>query len=176
MEFFILALVGRIGLKSLYELRQNAGLEPGAIRSAMKTLESLRLVSRTVPGKRRRRELALTADGSDVLERSWQQCLRDYPDPEAVLRAAFVAWVMGSPAAAAAYLNHMGQSRRERAQQMKHEEEYLNRSKPEPLSGYAWMRASHEVHRRGAESEAFLLMSGFIEERFTPDASQDQGN
>jgi hypothetical protein len=38
------------------------------------------------------------------------------------------------------------------------------------------MWISHEVHRRRAESEAFLSMSGFIEERFKQDASQDEGN
>ncbi|MGO8760050.1 MAG: hypothetical protein ACLQG3_18195 [Terracidiphilus sp.] len=170
MEFFILALVGRVGLRSLYELRQQAGLEPGGIRSAMGTLETGKLISRTDPGKRRRRDLTLTSAGSALLEQSWQRCLREYPDADAVLRAAFVALGMGSPAAAATYLNHMSQSRRERAQQMKYEEERLKRSNPGPLSSYAWMRISHEVHRRGAESEAFLSMSRFIEERFNNDA------
>jgi len=176
MEFFILALVGRVGLKSLYELRQQAGLEPGGIRSAMKTLETRELISRTDPGKRRRRDLTLTSAGSALLERSWPDCLREYPDSDAALRAAFVAWVMGSPVAAGLYLNDIGKSRREKAQQMKYEEEHLKRSQTGPLSSYAWMRISHEVHRRGAESEAFLAMSGFIEERFKPDASQDEGS
>jgi DNA-binding MarR family transcriptional regulator len=166
MEFFILALIGRVGLKSLYELRQQAGLEPGGIRSAMKTLENAELISRTAPGKRRRRDLTLTSTGRAVLEGSWPGCLREYPDADAVLRAAFVAWVMGSPGAAAAYLNHVGRSRREKMQQMKYDEEHLKRSQTGPLSSYAWMRISHEVHRRGAESEAFLSMSGSIAERF----------
>ena len=167
MEFFILSLIGRAGLKSLYELRQRAGLEPGGIRSAMKTLENEELISRTDPGKRRRRELALTAAGSAVLEHRWPDCLREYPDADAILRSAFVAWVMGNPAAAAGYLNQVGQSRREKTDQMKHEEEHLKRSQTGPLSSYAWMRISHEVHRRGAEGEAFLSMGGFIEERFS---------
>ena len=170
MEFFILALVGRIGLKSLYELRQQAGLEPGGIRSAMKTLETGKLISRTDPGKRRRRDLTVTSAGDALLEHSWESCLRDYSDADAVLRAAFVAWMIGEPAAAAEYLNRIGQSRLQRAQEMKYEEEHLKRSKTGPLSSYAWMRISHEVHRRGAESEAFLSMSGFIEEQFSNDA------
>jgi DNA-binding MarR family transcriptional regulator len=170
MEYFVLALIGRIGLKSLYELRQQAGLEPGGIRSAMKTLETGKLISRTDPGKRRRRELTVTSAGNAIIERSWQGCLRDYSDADAVLRAALVAWIMGSPVAAASYLNHIGESRWERAQQMKQEEEHLKRSQSGPLSSYAWMRISHEVHRRGTESEAFLSMSGFIEEHFSNDA------
>jgi DNA-binding MarR family transcriptional regulator len=167
MEFFILALVEKVGLKSLYELRQHAGLEPGGIRSAMKTLEDAKLISRTDPGRRRRRDLALTQDGSAVLERSWPECLRNHADADAVLRAAFVAWLMDSPVTAASYLSHVGQSRRERAQQMQQEADYLKRCETGPLSGYAWMRISHEVHRRSAESAAFLSMGGFIEERFS---------
>lgn len=179
MEFFILALVGRVGLKSLYELRRDAGLEPGGISSAMKTLENGQLISRKDPGKRRRRDLTLTSAGSELLERFWQDCLREYPNTDAVLRAAFVAWVMAGPGAAASYLNRVSKSRREMTQLIKHEEENLKdlrRSQTGPLSGYAWMRISHEVHRRGAESEAFLSMSGFIEERFKLDARQDEGS
>lgn len=166
MEFFILALIGRAGLKSLYEFRKQAGLEPGGIRSAMKVLENNHFIFRAEPGKRRRRDLALTAAGSEHLERSWPGCLRDYHDGDAVLRAAFVAWVMGGPGTAATYLNHIGESRRERAQQMKNEAEHLKKSHSGPLSSYAWMRVSHEVHRRGAESTAFLAMSRFLEEYF----------
>jgi len=166
MEFFILALIDRVGLKSLYDFRQQAGLEPGGIRSAMKTLEEKQLVSRSEPGKRRRRELSATAGGNAFLDSAWRSCLRDYPDADAVLRAAFVAWVMETPAAAAGYLNHMSQSRREGAQNMKSEADHLKSSQMEPLSSYGWMRASNEAHRRGAEGEAFLSMSRFIEEHF----------
>jgi DNA-binding MarR family transcriptional regulator len=172
MEFFILALVGKIGLGSLYELRQQAGLEPGSIRSAMKALEEKRFISRTGPGKRGRRALALTSAGSAFLEHSWQSSLREYADADAILRAAFVAWIMADPPAAAAYLEGIGQSRRERAQQMKKQQEHLKNSQMGPLSAYAWMRVSHEVHRRIAESEAFLSMSGFIEECFASNAAK----
>jgi DNA-binding MarR family transcriptional regulator len=174
MEFFILTLVGRVGLRSLYELRRRAGLEPGGIRSAMKSLETERLILRTDPGKRRRRNLALTAAGSAVLEHSWTYCLREYPGADAVLRAAFVGWVMGGPSAAASYLERMGASCREKAQQNFNESEHLKSLKSEPLSSYAWMRFSNEAHRRSAESVAFLSMSRFIEESFSKNAPARQ--
>lgn len=170
LGFFILALVGKIGLKSLYELRQQAFLEPGGISSAMKSLENEKLISRTAPGKRRRRDLTLTPAGTGLLNRAWQSCLREYADSDAVLRAAMVAWVMESAAAAASYLNHMGQARLEGVQRMKDGEESLKRSKREPLPSYAWMRSSLEAHRRGAEGAAFLSMSGFIMEHFKNNA------
>lgn len=166
MEFFIMTLVGKLRLKSLYELRQQAGLEPGGIRSAMKTLENTKLISRADPGKRRRRDLALASAGKDFLERSWRGCMRDYADADAVLRAAFVAWVMDSSAHAAAYLDQIGQLRRERAQQMKHEQESLKRSQTGPLSSYAWMRLEIEAHRRRAESDALLSISLSLKEHF----------
>lgn len=171
MEYFILALVGKVGLRSLYELRQEAFLEPGGIRSAIKALEDEKLLSRTAPGKRRRRELTLTPAGNAFLDHSWQSSLREYGDAEAVLRAALVAWLMDGPATAAAYLKQMGQSRLERAQRMRDVQEHVKCSKRELLSSYAWMRASLEAHRRSAESEAFLSMSGFIMEHFNNNAS-----
>ncbi len=166
MELFIMTLVGKLGLKSLYELRQQAGLEPGGIRSAMRTLEKEKLISRTDPGKRHRRDLALTTAGSAFLEQFWRQCDRDYPDAEAVLRAAFVAWVMDCPAHAVAYLEKIGQSRRERTQLMQHEQESLKRSQTGPVSSYAWMRLETEAHRRRAESDAFVSISLSLKELF----------
>jgi|SRR6185437_6277910 len=175
MEFFLLALVGKVGLKSLYDLRQQAGLEPGGIRSAMKTLEDNRLVSRSDPGKRRRRDLVVTALGRAFLDRSWQHCLRKYPDGEAVLRSAMVAWVMDGPGAAATYLVDVSHSRLQGAQQMNKDAQHLKNSQNGPLSGYVWMRISNEAHRRGAESEAFQSISRFLFEEYFDKNAENVG-
>ncbi len=164
MEFFLLALVGKTGLRSVYELRQHASLEPGAMRSAMERLEAAQLISRTEPGKRRRRELALTAEGSFLLEHRWPNCLREYPDADAILRAAFVGWAMAGADAAAMYLRAMASARQQGAGEMSRTATYLKPSKAEALPSYLWMRASQEAHRRSSEGEAFLSMSRSIEE------------
>jgi hypothetical protein len=174
MELFILALIGRMKLGSLYSLKQEVGLEPGGIRSALKHLIDGDLIKRADEGKRRRRDMALTSVGFDVLTGSWRNCLRVEGDSESVLRAAFVAWIMESPRAAAGYLHEVGEARQEMAEEMSWESEHLKRSQKGPASGYLWMRASLEAHRRKAESEAFLSMSRSIEERFKNDASNTQ--
>ena len=71
MEFFILALIARMGLTSLYDIRESAGLQPGGIRFSLDQLEKRGWITRSEPGRRRRRDLALTADGRELLERSW---------------------------------------------------------------------------------------------------------
>ena len=171
MEFFILALIGRMEFRSLYALKQEVGLEPGAIRSALKHLIDGDLITRADEGKRRRRDMALTQDGVDVLANSWRDCLLMEVEAEAVLRATFVAWMMDGPCAAARYLHQVAEVRQKMAERMNSESEHLERSQKGPASSYSWMRASLEAHRRRAETEAFLSMSRFIEESFSNDAS-----
>jgi hypothetical protein len=173
MEFFILALIGRIGLGSLYALKQEVGLEPGGIRSALKHLVAGNLITRADEGKRRRRDMALTQDGINVLANSWRDCLPMEVDAESVLRVAFVAWVMDGPLAAASYLRRIGESLLESAQEMEYESKHLERSQKGPTSSYAWMRVSLDAHRRQAESEAFSSMSRFIEEQFNGGERQE---
>jgi DNA-binding MarR family transcriptional regulator len=108
MGFFILALIGRMRLTSLYAFRQDAALEPGGIRSAMEHLEKKELITRTEPGRRKRRDLALTPAGREVVERYWTKCLRDFADAESVLRAACVVQIMDCPEYAAEYLKEPG--------------------------------------------------------------------
>lgn len=175
MELFILVLIGPMALTSLYALKDEAGLEPGGIRAALARLENDELITRGDPGRRRRRDLALTPAGISVLQNSWKGCLRDHGDAESVLRSALVAWLMGGPAAAADYLDHVAELRRERAQQMMNDAAHLEHSQTRPLSSYAWMRASQEAHRRRAESETFLSMSRSIRERFYPSVNQEAG-
>ena len=63
MEYFILALIGRANLTSLYDFQQKAGLQPGGIRSALKRLEEFGLIHRAESSTRRRRNLSLSLEG-----------------------------------------------------------------------------------------------------------------
>jgi DNA-binding MarR family transcriptional regulator len=157
MEFFIMTLIERNGLKSLYEFREVAGLQPGGIRSAMARLEKRKFITQAEPG--RRRDLALTPAGMEFLERFWGNCLRDHLDSESVLRSAMVVWLMKSPDQAAEYLRQTGDLRRKRAEEATMKAELLKRSQTDPLSAYEWMLILSETHRRHAESEAFSAIS-----------------
>src|SRR3954466_15952392 len=145
MEFFILALIGRVRLTSLYACRERAGLQPGGIRFSLKQLEKWGWITRSLPGRRKRRDLALTNDGSEFLERFWSKCLRDYTDGEAVLRSAFVALLMAGSECAADYLKRTSESRRGKAEEAELEAGHLEQSQTDPLSAYAWMRVLSEA-------------------------------
>ena len=163
MEFFILALIHRVGLTSLYAFQQRAGLQPGGIRPALARLEQRNLVKRSDSNARQRRDFALTCDGVALLQGDWQRCLHDHLEPEAVLRAAFVAVLMGGVEQAIAYLFSLALTRRAVAREKAAEAERLNKTQKDPLSAYTWMRALTESRRRNAEGDAFSQLSQYLE-------------
>jgi DNA-binding MarR family transcriptional regulator len=170
MDCFILALIGKMNLTSLYAFRQEAELEPGGIRSALKHLEERDLITRAEPGTRMRRDMALTEAGRTFLDDSWKMCLREYADSESVLRAAWVASVMSDLGQAAIYLQRMGEKRHMEASETRKKAEHLERkNKTSSLFDYRWMRTWTEADQRGAESEAFLLISRSVWERSRKD-------
>lgn len=162
MEFFLLALIGRMELKSLYDLRQKAALEPGAIRLTLRRLEADELITRSERGRRMRRDLAVTPAGFEALQR-WHHSLQSHGDAESVLRVAFVAWTMAGPQEAMRYLSGVAYDRRGRGEEKKMEATYLERAGTDPLSAYLWMRSTTEGQRLSAEGEAFLNISRTIE-------------
>ena len=64
MEIFILALIDKAGLTSLYAFQQQAGLQPGGIRSTLERLEQRSLIERAESSARQRRDYSLTLEGS----------------------------------------------------------------------------------------------------------------
>ncbi len=172
MEYFLLALIQKAELTSLYAFQQGAGLQPGGIRSALQRLESLRLIARAESGARRRRDFSLTPGGVLYLNRTWRNCMREYPDGESVLRAAGVALLMDDPQYAGDYLNGLAIGRKLAAEEKSMEAERLGKTQKDSLSTYAWMRALSEARRRGAEGDAFSLLSQFLREKPQPDVVQ----
>jgi DNA-binding MarR family transcriptional regulator len=165
MEYFILALIGKAGLTSLYAFQQRAGLQPGGIRSALQHLESRDLITRAKSSTRRRRDMSLTAAGIACLEGTWVQCLSDHPDMEGVLRAACVALLMGPPDCATVYLRDRAAAHLCMAMERSMEAEHMRKDRKDPLSIYAWMRMLGDGQRRNAESQAFTQLSHFLEEK-----------
>jgi DNA-binding MarR family transcriptional regulator len=169
MEYFILALIGRANLTSLYDFQQKAGLQPGGIRSALKRLEEFGLIHRAESSTRRRRNLSLSLEGVRFLNNSWQRSLQGYPDSESVLRAAAVALLMNDEELAARYLEGMAFSRRHSAEEKTMIGEQLRMRAKEPLSTYIWMRSLCEAQRHSAESVAFAALGQFLKEKTHPD-------
>lgn len=176
MEYFILALIGKAGLTSLYAFQQRAGLQPGGIRSALERLESWHLIARGESTARRKRSISLTEEGKAFLENQWFRCLVDHPDAEGVLRAACVALLMGAPDCASMCLRDSANARSFMAKEKGIEAEHLQKTQKDPLSTYLWMRTLYEAQRRDAESKAFLQLSQLLEEKDQRDGQHSKGS
>jgi hypothetical protein len=79
---------------------------------------------------------------------------------------------MGASARAIEYLQTLAYDRRTKAEERRLEAETLQKTRKDPLSTYAWMRALSEAQRRNAESEAFLQLSHLLEEKNQPDVEK----
>ena len=169
MEYFILALIGKARLTSLYAFQQRAGLQPGGIRTSLQRLGDRGLLERAESGSRKRRDLSLTSAGTRYLEKTWKQCLADYPDAESILRAATIAVLMGEQDYAAEYLSGVALPRESSGEEKNMEAERLGRRRLDPLSTYAWMRALTEARRREGESKAFSKLGRTLKEKHQPD-------
>jgi DNA-binding PadR family transcriptional regulator len=104
MPFFLLALVSKGRLETLYGLQQHAALQPGGVQPVLRQLEDKGLLKRSEEGKRRRRVMSVTEEGKKMLAEHWQSCLVFHSDIESVLRAATVAMLMEQPHFAHGYL------------------------------------------------------------------------
>jgi DNA-binding MarR family transcriptional regulator len=158
MEFFLLALIEKAGLKSVYSLQKQASLQPGGIRPALKRLESAGLLVRKDEGARSKRELVVTEKGRKFLSEHWSRALHTYMELESVLRATATALLMEKSKTARSYLDDAIVERESSAVQRDLEAtSYQDRS--DPLSNYMWMRAICESHRRRAEVNALRSVS-----------------
>ena len=175
MEFFILALIDRASLKSLYSFQKHAALQPGSIRPALLRLEQRKLIQRAESSRRRRRDFSLTPEGRDLLGEAWQQCLRDTGDTEGILRSICVALLMGQPDVAVYFVKSVRENRTNDARAKEHEAEGLNRAQNDPLSLYMWMRATTEARRRDAEGEAFEKLIPHLERQVNNGTSHSSG-
>ena len=141
MGYFILALIGKAGLNSLYAFQKRAELQPGGIRPILRELERLGLIFRAESSKRGRRDFSVTDRGIAFLNETWSECLRDYLDAEAVLRATCVALLMGDPGRAGQYLQEQSRIRHAAVQEKTMKAEGRLLAKSDPLSIYGWFRA-----------------------------------
>lgn len=144
MPLFLLALVSRGGLNTLYALQQRAVLQPGGVQPVLRKLEKEGLLQRSAEGKRRRRVMKVTKEGEARLAAHWQSCLNNHPDVESVLRAATIALMMDERRIASNYLLHMSAD-------YEHRSGGAHATNPDarasPLDWYAYMRSHWETSR-----------------------------
>ena len=158
---FVLASISRGNLHSLYELQRGLGLQPGGIQPVLRRLERDGFLKRAPQERRRRRLITVTAEGERVLSAEWHHALRDYPDPESVLRASTIAILMGDREAAKDYLRGIA-AVYEQGLPLKTGASDQKPSSPVEL--YAFMRSSWETARRQCSAEVFRRIASRMEE------------
>jgi DNA-binding MarR family transcriptional regulator len=153
MELFLLGVVTRGKLRSMYELQRTAGLEPGGVQPALRRLEKQELLVRSKEARRRRRLIEVTEKGRQVLEQQWSKYIKPYPDAESVLRAAGLAVLMGQPQYAGPYLISMSNDYERKAGAGQ-----ANSMQPQPASPlqlYGSMRAMWQTRRHQSAAGVF---------------------
>ena len=115
IEIFVLVAVGKLGLSTLYELKQ-AGLEPGSVRGLIARLEQQGLLERTQERKRHgARPMEVTGNGLRYIAEHWFASQIPKQEMESVLRSAAVAMAMADAEFASKFLLQAA-SERERYQ------------------------------------------------------------
>jgi len=162
MDFFVLAMISRGGLHSLYELQQGVGLQPGGIQPVLKKLEQTGFLKRSEQQKRRRRLMTVTSEGEQFLNDGWRECLDEYPDAESILRATTVAILMGDWQTACTYL--MGMASQLERNVLVEPDKPPRRQTWSPVDWYESMRWSWENGRRKSAANAFREIAKELED------------
>jgi len=168
LEYYVLALLAKTDLRSLYDFHQEAFLEPGSIRISLERLEANGFITRANSSYRNRREFSITNPGRQFLEENWQECLRPYSQADAIIRAATVALFMNHPLRAAIYLERQQALAETNADRARHDLEVLRQTgkSPKALISYRFMRAELVGERRKAEEYALRDACAFIRSRY----------
>lgn len=106
LDLFVLALIDG-GVATPYELRQHAGLSPGATIPALERLLQSGMVRQGKPGSRGRVEYRMTRTGAKGLATGWGGLVAEGPtgDLDVDLRVALLAlWIGGDCKAATGFL------------------------------------------------------------------------
>lgn len=165
MEFFLLAVIFRGGLQTLYALHRAAGLQPGSVLQVIKRLEAQHLLVRSTGGKRRRRMMSLTQAGESFLEKEWRNCLDPHREMESVLRSATVALLMDDPGAGLEFLARCAVER-ERRPLLQEAGSGLFSPKSTAIELHGAMRAVYERRRWATEVQVFQHLREYLIEVF----------
>jgi DNA-binding PadR family transcriptional regulator len=117
MEMFLLGMMAKAKVRTLYDLQRRARLSSGAAVPALRRLEGRELIASQIAKGSRKRRFRLTSEGRDVLKKTWPSSLEKIPlDIDGILRCAWIAVLMGDPGFGAKYLRKAAQKKEEAAE------------------------------------------------------------
>ncbi len=158
-----MAAIARGGLRTLYALQQEAGLQPGSVKGVLGHLEAQGLLSRSAGTKRGRRDMAVTEAGEEFLLNEWPQCLDPTREVESVLRSATVALWMADTSRAADFLRSAASMRQPRRAPQAWT---AIQRRFTPIEIHAQLREKYEDRRRGFEEQLLEEFSTYLKDGY----------
>jgi DNA-binding MarR family transcriptional regulator len=154
-EFLLLAILQNTQLHSLYALREQLGLSPGAIVPALRGLMTRGLVKRESASTRGKKPFSITEAGRLVLQRDYDRALAEAEesDLDSAVRAATALKIVGSPLLGV-FLDSAVRARKDKAQRLRAEAQRLGDGNLAPGGLYPWARALATSHQLEAEASA----------------------
>jgi DNA-binding PadR family transcriptional regulator len=161
LELLLLSLVDR-GWKTLYRLKDAAGISVGAALPALNRLQDRGLLKRAEVAARNKQEFDVTSAGMKAMTREMkrllQECRETSPnDVESVLRLAALAFFSKRRGTAVSLLNNAGEARRRLAKLRS--EEIGNVVATDLAILYRRMGEACEAARSEAEAEAMITLA-----------------
>jgi DNA-binding PadR family transcriptional regulator len=161
LELLLLSLVDR-GWKTLYRLKDAAGISVGAALPALNRLQDRGLLKRAEVAARNKQEFDVTSAGMKAMTREMkrllQECRETPPnDVESVLRLAALAFFSKRRGTAVSLLNNAGEARRRLAKLRS--EEIGNVVATDLAILYRRMGEACEAARSEAEAEAMITLA-----------------
>ena len=170
MQLFLLTLIAKGGVRTVYQLKRDALLSQGGVRSALKWLQENDYLERSGPlGDLNRKEIAVTRRGLEVLEYQWRKGVDEILnwDTDTSLRFAWVALLMDK----AAGLEALHSSARGSQTVAKYFQQQAEQGCDigSPVSVYRWMRVVLTAERDEAESRALTRIAEYLDAHLNTD-------
>ena len=164
LELFVLAMVQQ-GLATPYELKTKAGLSLGSTVPVLARLEKDSLVEVSEMGARRSRKFSITKQGAKALKEGWkEQLAEEHSDLDAILRAAFLAWLHGDTESCQEFMERSAAGLHGWAGSLRAEADRLAAKLRETPDGdaFVWLRRYCEAARAETDAGALVKLSGRI--------------
>ena len=159
MDFFLLGLVSRCSLNTVYRLQQEGRASARRHPTHPTAIGGRRVAVQVRGGEAPPRLMKVTDKGARLLEHHWKDCIQDSPDVESILRCATLAILMGDFQYAYQYLLGVADELSECDYDRASKSASFRSRHSSPLDCYAFMRmqwASGEasVRRRSAAPDS----------------------
>jgi DNA-binding MarR family transcriptional regulator len=161
MEMFLMAVISRGGLNTLYGFQQETGLQPGSITKVIENLQKDGLLDRSDRAKRGRRAMRLTEAGERLLVADWKHSMDAKREMESIFRSATVALLMDDIGSA---INFLLQSVFERVRHQGPQEFGLASLERTPIDFYGAMRDVYDSRRRAMEADVLKKLAEYLME------------